>query len=904
MIVSRFAPVAVVAAFSLFAGEAYANDLGEIQLGQSYQVSSMQELTGYFVAPATGTLKVSGPGAMDVRFYSDEAHTDLIKNNWNGQYGGGWVDSYDVVSGTTYYIYNKFAMNGGEVKFDMEGLSVQDLNYNWINPDPVKEPLYDLGHNSNIEIKLTQEGASVESATFMYVNKDGQEITAPWTNVRVSGSSVLINGVATRLTSLLNSGDILPGNTFSFTVKGIESKEGALLIVGGEPTGELTLQYTVSGIPVNVIAQSWPEKFLSYWPKGSEAGIASISFSDQINSEQLPYCYISCGNNEGDLGIDYYREQIPVSVDGNTVYMDFTGVRRTIDDLFVAPPSNDDKGRFSFDHFTITISGIRDLSGALVQTPGQGTVGSVTAYLPYEEIKKGAVSMEATPANGSDLENGNVEIWYAGIQNFRFSGFNATYEANGETVTVKIDQADVTEKISTNGQEGTYTFTLPEAAWKGHNLVITPAEYFTLDGYDYNSILAVHYNGFAILGLDPAADSNLAVLEEGKTIMADFNYAEKYPELYVMYKITDLNAENPDDAVLKYTWMTRQPDGLYTSENHNQIRLYKNHTYELLFEAWESETAKNNGDATIGTATAQWFGLTVPYTFSDITFESITPAEGTVLTAADREFTLTFSGSVHLTDETTYIIQGQGIHMPFEAIEAIGDYVMDTPETGIMSPEWKLTVPAAYMEELGADLVFSVVATDDKDIRVEGNAGKEENTFLSFTYEVANSYKAVSVEPGDGAVIGSIESFYVSSDLGLGYNWNNGSIKVLDENGNTVASVKEVKDAETAPNDEYTVVKIEVVLDKKIEEDGVYTCVLEKGAFNVGSGFDTWMSAAATLTWTVKSNSVEAEIADAETLYTVFNLQGVCVLNNADADALKALAPGIYIVNGKKYMVK
>ncbi|MCM1153338.1 MAG: hypothetical protein NC328_06775 [Muribaculum sp.] len=80
----------------------------------------------------------------------------------------------------------------------------------------------------------------------------------------------------------------------------------------------------------------------------------------------------------------------------------------------------------------------------------------------------------------------------------------------------------------------------------------------------------------------------------------------------------------------------------------------------------------------------------------------------------------------------------------------------------------------------------------------------------------------------------------------------------------------------------------------------------------VPSGIVYWMDGTTranfpktTYTLTMKSvvSGVDGIEAD-NTLYTVYTLTGIRVLNNADADALKALNPGLYIVNGKKVLVK
>ncbi len=42
----------------------------------------------------------------------------------------------------------------------------------------------------------------------------------------------------------------------------------------------------------------------------------------------------------------------------------------------------------------------------------------------------------------------------------------------------------------------------------------------------------------------------------------------------------------------------------------------------------------------------------------------------------------------------------------------------------------------------------------------------------------------------------------------------------------------------------------------------------------------------------------------ADETYTVYNAAGILLLNNADAAALRTLTPGLYIINGRKLMVK
>lgn len=62
--------------------------------------------------------------------------------------------------------------------------------------------------------------------------------------------------------------------------------------------------------------------------------------------------------------------------------------------------------------------------------------------------------------------------------------------------------------------------------------------------------------------------------------------------------------------------------------------------------------------------------------------------------------------------------------------------------------------------------------------------------------------------------------------------------------------------------------------------------------------------AGATITFNVGNGQTAVEGIDAETLFTVYSLQGVRLLDGADAAAVKALAPGLYIINGKKTVIR
>lgn len=104
-----------------------------------------------------------------------------------------------------------------------------------------------------------------------------------------------------------------------------------------------------------------------------------------------------------------------------------------------------------------------------------------------------------------------------------------------------------------------------------------------------------------------------------------------------------------------------------------------------------------------------------------------------------------------------------------------------------------------------------------------------------------------------------------------------------------------------------------IVLENPLTEIGTYTLTLPAGMF----GSDAWMPGGSEgtcnpeLVYTVVLTENGATVgvkpvavgADADKV-TVYTLNGVQVLYQADREALKTLNKGIYIVNGKKVVVK
>ncbi len=89
-----------------------------------------------------------------------------------------------------------------------------------------------------------------------------------------------------------------------------------------------------------------------------------------------------------------------------------------------------------------------------------------------------------------------------------------------------------------------------------------------------------------------------------------------------------------------------------------------------------------------------------------------------------------------------------------------------------------------------------------------------------------------------------------------------------------------------------------------VTEAGEYTLTIPEGAINV-DGAEDIINSEIVLNWTVSPNvGVDGIVNDGDLRGDVYTVTGVRVLRDADADAVRSLEKGIYVINGRKVVVK
>ncbi|MCM1437204.1 MAG: hypothetical protein NC194_04840 [Prevotella sp.] len=107
--------------------------------------------------------------------------------------------------------------------------------------------------------------------------------------------------------------------------------------------------------------------------------------------------------------------------------------------------------------------------------------------------------------------------------------------------------------------------------------------------------------------------------------------------------------------------------------------------------------------------------------------------------------------------------------------------------------------------------------------------------------------------------------------------------------------------AQAEGDDDFSGASVEVTFEPKIVEKGNYRVEIPKGRFTCNANY---ASLPVTFTHYVDGTLGLDTVNVDNGKVNVYTPTGVCVLRNADADAVRNLAAGIYIVNGKKVVVK
>jgi hypothetical protein len=232
----------------------------------------------------------------------------------------------------------------------------------------------------------------------------------------------------------------------------------------------------------------------------------------------------------------------------------------------------------------------------------------------------------------------------------------------------------------------------------------------------------------------------------------------------------------------------------------------------------------------------------------------------------------------------------------------------DYPEIYVWSEEYGWDyAQGLYYEADGNKLVFALNAWNPvlangqyKIVVPAGVVGADGATnaeiVIVFTVDQKAPEFTTTIDPQEGTV-SSLSEFNITfsgiTTVQLNNYTNTTKFYIEDESGNKTYST------ESYINSDEVGKPLHIEFDT-IGTSGKYTLVLPEGSYTV----DGYSGDELRFNYVVDASGVASIFADGAEKVDVYNLRGVRVLQNASAEDVRNLETNIYIVNGKKYMIR
>ncbi len=346
------------------------------------------ELYFKYTAEETGTLVISGYGSPWLRQYTDETATTMVEMESsvysdNTTYQTQYL--VDVTTGETYYFQYRQLEENKTITFSMMSPETTP-ELIWQYPDEENGYKLDVNYYGYIAFKFNISVTFDETIVLQAPDYDDayQEVTANYAGGYYNVTTKYI------LYDWLTSEIIQPGARVTLTLTNVTATKTGNLY-GND--GTLVLTFYAPSIPTQAVTIDFPEKFYSWWDEGDATGYAKITFDNELlpstDSNQLACASLGYGSREYEN--EYYYEDLPVTIDGNTAIVDFTGKSRTRSEML--PNSST-----QYDEMLLIVHLIKDINGEYCYSEGSGSVASYQAFIPYEDIGGNPAGIKAVTA--------------------------------------------------------------------------------------------------------------------------------------------------------------------------------------------------------------------------------------------------------------------------------------------------------------------------------------------------------------------------------------------------------------------------------------------------------------------------------------------------------------------------
>lgn len=262
---------------------------------------------------------------------------------------------------------------------------------------------------------------------------------------------------------------------------------------------------------------------------------------------------------------------------------------------------------------------------------------------------------------------------------------------------------------------------------------------------------------------------------------------------------------------------------------------------------------------------------------------------GNFLYPADEEWTMSAVPFARLYAPQSEVKDNKQMSLVF--VDALG-------EDGVIDPNFSITPPPGNYVLLLDPNVFSLF--------VPGRAPLAAAPYTyRYTVIADPTVTEVMTPSGEYSKVETVEVRFPNAQYVTENPECPSEITLLDADGKPVEGIDiSIDSGGIAPlemEEEYEGASVKINLSPALVEKGVYTLVIPQGRFACDGEYG---SNELTLVYDIDGTSGIDTVNADNGLVTVYTATGIPVLDKADKELLSTLAPGIYIVNGKKLVIR
>ena len=617
----------------------------EIVIGENTFAGGYSWHYFYYDATTDGTLVLSGAANPGLA-YTDSTTTTTVDETSVSYVNGVKTSSTTVTAGTRYY-FKTSGISSSDYTFTAE-LQTADTEISLVSVSPEEYSSINIASNELIVLTFNMEVDFDEA--FLSVKGITDSITG-------NQSSKMLITFDTRdvIYEWLTDGSAVAGDTLSLLVKGITAAQGSSRTYGTD--GSLTVYYTVPEMPTTLDEETLPETFLSYWAEDDEDGKVVLTFSKDLycgdDSTYISGARLSFGNMTDE---DYYLEDVPTTVSGNKVIVDFTGKLRTLEamgstTLYVLDAFGNETDELRT--MNLKIYNVCDADGNAAYSETQGNIGSYSYSFDYEQLTAN-VTWEFTPEAGTSIvETDYIEIAITGYEVITYSGVQFDYTYQGEAKTATVDKEDVVVETDALVADFTYLMVpVSDEIQASVDITVTLVDVSYSDGVTRDPISA-QYDQVSLTLVTPA-ETTVDILEQGAGVVVTTGIDSRIGTMLLsVSNVTDGSAVLTD-AALSYDSDAAQ----WATNLDANVTLYADNEYLLTFALYDTDgTILTTATATLIGSGDESSGIAIVAADGQSTGSVYTVTGVRVATAKDMSDVNNLPAGIYIVDKKKVVVK-------------------------------------------------------------------------------------------------------------------------------------------------------------------------------------------------------------------------------------------------------